>query len=360
MTRLSQDVVVGSTTVAPLDARAAGADWDALVRETPDGTPCHLSGWARVVERTWGHRPAHLGAWRDGRLVGVLPLFEVRSPFLGARLVSSPNAVYGGSVALDAEAHAALLSGAKRAATRARVRYLELRDRSVEDRPDDPELLGEDLYVSFDHELTLPEDRLLRGFPADVRRMIRQATERHGLRAEVGHREFLDPFYDVYAASVRNLGTPVFPKRLFAAFLDEFAGASDILLVRQGDAVAGGVLTFYFGETAMPYYGGAYRAMYGTGVNNFMYWELMRRCAARGLGRFDFGRSKRGTGAYHFKRGWRMRERPLAYRQYLVTSTRRPQANPTNPRLRLLIDAWRRLPLPITRLIGPAIVRHLP
>lgn len=334
--------------------------WDEFVRSSQAATFCHLSGWQRVVARTWQHQSHSLYAERDGKIVGVLPLFHIHSRWFGSSLVSTPNAVYGGVVADDAEAHQALIESAKTAAGDLQVDYLELRDAGIrEDNAPSAEFCHQHLYVSFEQPISTGEDELLKCFPRDVRRMIRQGIK-HGLSSELGREELLDDFYGVYATSVRNLGTPVFPKKLFAEFLREFPASSDILLIRQNRKVAGAVLSFYFRDTVMPYYGGAYMEFQRAGVNNFMYWELMRRSAARGMTRFDFGRSKLGTGACEFKRGWRMTERTLPYKFFLVRASAMPNLNPTNPKFKLMIEIWKRLPLGLTKLIGPKIVKHLP
>src|SRR5690349_18831109 len=207
----------------------------------PAATFCHLSGWQRVVGLTWGYRRHSLYAERNGEIVGVLPLFHIRGRWFeslfgslfGSTLLSSPNAVYGGVVAADDEAHQALVTSAQALATSLRVDCLELRDAGLNRNG----LTGagfhrRDLYVTFERPLMADEEELLKSFPRDVRRMIRQG-EKHGLLAELGREELLDEFYEVYAASVRRLGTPVFPKTLFANFLREFPAASDILLIRQ-------------------------------------------------------------------------------------------------------------------------------
>ncbi len=339
---------------------SCAAKWDAYVRRAAPGTFCHLTGWGSVIERTWGHRPYYLYAERDAAVVGVLPLFYVRSRLFDTVLVSTPNAVYGGAVADDWLTRQALIEAAKQLARQLQVDYLELRDCwETETAATDPELQRKDLYVTFEHPISTDEDAMMRSFPRDIRRMIRQGPK-HGLRSEIGREELLNDFYEVYATSVRNLGTPVFPKKLFAEFLRQFPEASDVLLLRQGKRVAGAVMSFYFRDTVMPYYAGAYRDFYGAGVNNFMYWELMRQAAARGYRRFDFGRSKRGTGAYEFKRGWGMRERQLPYRYFLVRARQLPNLNPTNPKFELLIKVWQRLPVRVTKLIGPKIVSKLP
>ncbi|MEP7339238.1 MAG: FemAB family XrtA/PEP-CTERM system-associated protein [Acidobacteriota bacterium] len=338
--------------------------WDDFVERSLAATFCHLSGWQRVVERTWQYRQHSLYAERDGHIAGVLPLFHISGLWFGSifgtMLLSTPNAVYGGVVAADIEARQALIASAQALAADLKVDYLELRDAGLSQYEIPAEKFHRrDLYFTFERPLVADEDALMKSLPRDVRRMIRQGVQ-HGLSAELGREELLDDFFEVYAASVHNLGTPVFPKKLFANFLREFPATSDILLIRQNRKVAGAVLSFYFRDVVMPYYGGAYREFHRAGVNNFMYWELMRQSAQRGYTRFDFGRSKIGTGAYEFKRGWRMTERPLPYQFFPVCADEVPNLNPTNPKFKLMIEVWKRLPLGLTKLIGPKIVRNFP
>jgi FemAB-related protein (PEP-CTERM system-associated) len=339
---------------------ARHADWDRYVRRAPRGTFCHLSGWSRAVEQTWGHDALSLYAERDGVMVGVLPLFLVRSRAFGTMLVSTPNAVYGGPLADDPHAWRALIVEAKRLAVDAEADYLELRER--EDHPcgqDDADLLRKDLYVTFDHPIAADDEALLRSFPSKLRNMVRKGW-RHGLRAEFGGGELLDEFYAVYASSLRNLGTPAFPKRLFTAFLRQLPGACDIEIVRYGARAVGAAMSFYFRDTVAPYFVGALREFYSTSVSTTLFWELMRHAARHGYTRFDFGRSKLGSGSHAFKRGWGMRERPLPYRYFLVGATEMPNLNPTNPKYELLIRLWKRLPVRLSTLVGPPIVKYIP
>ncbi len=334
------------------------ARWDAFVRRTSPATLCHLSGWQRVVERAWNHRQYSLCAERGAEIVGVLPLFHIRSRWFGSSLISSPNAVYGGAVASDAETHQTLIEAALTLAAELQVDYLELRDAVQNNPPTKATPHRPNLYVAFERTLPGDEDELMNSFPRDVRRMIRLGVK-HGLSSESGREELLDEFYEVYAVSLRRLGTPVFPKRLFVEFLREFPDNSDILLIRQNRKIAAAVLSFYFRDTVMPYYAGAYEEFYRAGVNNFLYWELMRRSQQRGFTRFDFGRSKLGTGACEFKRGWRMIERPLPYQVFPVRAQEPPNLNPTNPKFKLMIEAWKHLPLGVTKMLGPKIVKYL-
>jgi len=333
--------------------------WDTFVNSQPSASICHTSGWQCVVEQTWEHRQQSLIAERDGKICGVLPLFEVRSWF-GSMLVSTPNGVYGGAVAEDTASHQALIEAAKSLAVELQVDYLELRDAQSNDSAvAQPEFLEQKLYVSFERPIADNDEELMRSFPSDVRRMIRLG-EKQGFTSSLGREELLDEFYELYAASVRRLGTPVFPKNLFAEFLREFPRNSDILLIRHQRRAAAAVMSFYFRDAVMPYYSGSNPDFYYAGINNFMYRELMRLSAARGFKRFDFGRSKLGTGACEFKRGWRMTERNLPYKFFLVRARQRPNLNPTNPKFNLMVETWKRMPLWLTKLIGPKIVRNFP
>jgi FemAB-related protein (PEP-CTERM system-associated) len=346
--------------VVVTDHTATGNDaaWDDYVTRSPEGTPFHLSSWSRAVARTFRHRPAHLRAERGGATVGVLPLFHVKSRLFGSMLISTPNAVYGGSLADDPETHRALIAAAKRKAIDANVDYLELRHRT-DIETEDSELRTKDLYVAFDQPIGGDDEAMLRRWPSDIRRMIRIGAK-SGFECQVGRGDRLDDFYQCYATSVRALGTPVFPKKLFSELLEAFPDTSDILVLRHEGRVAAAVMSFYFGGAVLPYYAGAYAEFYRGGVNNFMYWQLIRHAAGRGCTRFDFGRSKVDTGAYAFKKGWRMRERALPYRYFLVRAREVPNLNPTNPRFALLIRAWKQLPLRVTTSLGPLVVKHLP
>ncbi len=274
-------------------------------------------------------------------------------------LVSTPNAVYGGVVADDAPTASALLGRAKTLARELGVRFLELRDwRSDQGTSGEADLLVKELYAHFDHPISTNTDAMMTSFPRDTRRMIRLGPKA-GLTAETGRTELLDEFYEAYTYSVHTLGTPVFPKRLFRIFLEEFPDA-DILVIRKGRELASAVLSFYFGDTVAPYYAGAYPQFYKAGVNYMMYWELMRHGAARGCTRFDFGRSKQGTGAHAFKHNWGMAEKTLPYAYHLVSQKSLPDLTPKNRIFAPAIALWKKLPLSVSKAVGPLIVRHFP
>ena len=164
-----------------------------------------------------------------------------------------------------------------------------------------------------------------------------------------------DEHYRVYAASVRNLGTPVFPAKLFRAVLKDMD--ADLLTIRhRGNAVAS-VLSLYLNGTVYPYWGGGTHAARGLRANDLLYFALMRQARARGCTRFDFGRSKAGTGAAAFKKNWGFTPEPLRYAKRSSGPAR--EVNPLNPKYALMVRAWKRLPLPVANLLGPLLSRGL-
>ena len=330
-------------------------EWDAFVRATPGGSPFHLTAWKRAVEAAFGHRPHYLMATADDRIAGVLPLFAVRGLTGGRALVSSPYAVYGGICSASDEARAALLTAATELAGRIGARYVELRHRPGHELPGLP---TKSLYVTFSRPITGSDEENLEQIPRKQRRMTRQGAK-HGLRVEQGL-EHLDAFHGVYAASVHALGSPVFPRRLFAAIAQEFGKECELLSVWKDDRVVAGVLTLRYEDQALPYYGGALREALSWAVNDFMYWQLMCHVAAAGARVFDFGRSREGTGPYHFKRHWGFEPQPLPYQYVLLGGAAMPNLSPSNPKMRLMVEAWKRLPLAVTRVLGPPLTRFLP
>ena len=344
---------------APLAIRAfASADhqrWDAFVRGEPSSSFFHLSGWMRVMERTFGYRCCAVYAERDGEITGVLPLFSIKNWFLGRCLISTPLAVYGGIVAADDESYLALLDHATGMAREQQVQYLELRNRRGEVEPG---FQPNTRYVTFSCELLDEPDANLKRLPRDTRYMIRKAqklglTVRHGTN-------LLREFYGLMALSLRRHGTPMFPKSLFTNLVEEFPGEIDILMVYADQKPVSGVFTFLFGETVLPYYAGASAEAPRLAANNLMYWELMQWAVANGFRRFDFGRSKKNTGAYSFKTQWNMKESSLPYQVCLVKKKTVPDFSPANPRFERATRMWGRLPLWFTKLAGPHVVRWFP
>jgi FemAB-related protein (PEP-CTERM system-associated) len=161
--------------------------------------------------------------------------------------------------------------------------------------------------------------------------------------------------YRVYSESVRNLGTPVFPRALFEAMLDAFGADADILTVRKDGEPVASVLSFYSNGGVYPYWGGGTQAARSLRVNELMYFALMRHASARGCTRFDFGRSKIGTGAFAYKKNWGFDPQPLVY----AVKGEARETNPLSPKYRLQVALWKKLPLRLANRLGPLIARGL-
>jgi FemAB-related protein (PEP-CTERM system-associated) len=327
--------------------------WDEFVLAQPEGTFFHLAGWRRVLERAFHHPTHYLIAERGGIITGVLPLTHVKSLLFGSSLISNAFAVHGGPLAADAESLRALEGEAVRLMERLAVPVLELRDFSAH-RVDWSSKSG--LYATFRRTLDPMVERNLKAIPRKQRAMVRKGM-RNELRSEIDHG--VDRLYRVYAESVRNLGTPVFPKAYFRILREEFSNSSDIVTVSAGREAVASVLSFYFRDEVLPFYGGGASVARQLAANDFMYWEVMRRACERSYRVFDFGRSKIGTGSYSFKCNWGFEPTPLVYQFRLAHGHPMPDLNPLNPKLAIFIAAWKRLPLAVATRLGPLIVRGI-
>ncbi len=331
-------------------------DWDRWLASCPSATPFHTTAWIRAVERAFDYESRCLYSERNGEITGVLPLFLISNWILGRCLLSSPFADYGGICAEDKESSDALLECAKQMAIYEKVDYLELRHRSYELRPG---FIPKNLYLGFSCKLDEDPEAEFRRLPRDTRYMIRKG-EKSGLESQSGIRGQLETFYSLFATSWRRLGTPVLPKEWLHILIDEFQDSLDLKLVyHKGRAVAG-VLSLSCGDTLFPHYAGASNEANHVAANNFMYWQLMKEAIGKGMRRFDFGRSKRGTGAFQFKSSWNMQVDTLDYQTLLVGRKEAPDISPVSPTFRMATQLWSHVPLATTILIGPKIVRWFP
>jgi len=345
--------------VLPLHIRADADDAAiaAFVRAHPDGTPFHLPAWLDAIEAGTGQRAHMLVAERAGRIEGVLPLTAIRSMLFGKAMVSSGFAVGGGVLASDAAVADALLEAGWVLAETLGCPSLELRGGTS------PSGAGwqhkTDSHAGFVRPLAADDDAELKAVPRKQRAEVRKALAAD-LTVETGTAPAdRTAHYAVYAESVRNLGTPVFPKRLFAAVLDRFGEDADILTVRHGGKPIASVLSLYHNGTVMPYWGGGTLEARTMRANELMYFALMRHARGRGCTGFDFGRSKFGTGAFAYKKNWGFEPQPLAYAVRTADGAEAREVNPLSPKYRAQIAVWRKLPLWLANRLGPPLARGL-
>ena len=329
------------------------AAWDSYVERHLEGTFFHRSGWQKIIAQQFGHRTYYIYTEQAGAIVGVLPLVHVNSWLFGKSLSSLPFAVYGGALT-DSQAIRILLEDeARRLANELEVAHLEFRTIL----PRNVDWPTQNLYVTFRKEiLANVEDNML-AIPRKQRAMVRKGLK-NGLLAEID--TSVERFFALYADNVHRHGTPAMPKRYFQALKNEFGKDCEILtVVGPGGQVLSSVMTFYFRDEALPYYAGDDEAARNLAANDFKYWELMRRACERGFKTFDFGRSKKDTGSYAFKKNWGFEPTQLNYQYCLFASDGIPQNNPSNAKYKLLIQIWRRMPIGLANFLGPYIVRNL-
>ncbi len=336
-----------------LNDTATAQRWDAFVLGCPTATFFHRAGWQSIMNGVFRHDTYFLYAETDGRIEGVLPLAHVKSMLFGNSLVSLPFAVYGGVAAMNADAASALEAEAQRIAQRLGVDHLELRhvDARHGDWP------RQDLYVTFRKAILPEEEANMLAIPRKQRAMVRKGIK-NGLRSEID--PGVDRFFALYADNVHRHGTPALPKRYFEALQAQFGDDCEVLIVSGPDGrTLSGVLSFYFRDEVLPYYAGDDESARDLAANDFKYWELMRLSCARGLKVFDYGRSKQGTGSFAFKKNWGFEPAPLHYEYCLYKRDAVPQNNPANAKFRLMIEAWRRMPIGMANWLGPYVVRNL-
>ncbi|SCW44478.1 FemAB-related protein, PEP-CTERM system-associated [Sphingobium faniae] len=345
--------------VTTLDLRdpAQAQAVDDYVLGQGEGTPFHRPAWLLGVEEATGHR-CHLFAAvaPSGRIAGLLPLHHVKSRLFGSALVSSAFAVGGGVLADDPFSLAALVRAAEDLARMKGGMSLELRGGPT---PAAHWELRENEHVGFVRPLAADDEAELLAVPRKHRAELRKALANPVLRVEHGRRpRHIRDHYRVYAESVRNLGTPVFPARLFREILDRFGEDADFTIVYEGDRPVSAVLTLYHGDRVMPYWGGGVQDARRLRSNELMYYRLMRHGRERGMRLFDFGRSKAGSGQAAWKKSFGFEPQPMSCHGWSPTGQKR-DISPQSAQYQRRIDLWKKLPLPLANLIGPFISRGL-
>lgn len=347
-------------TAVPIDLADPGEvrRIDAFLAAQPHATPFHRPAWLHATARGTGNRVLALGVERGGQLAAYLPLLEVHSPLFGRVMVSSGFGVDGGVLADRAGDAKALFAAVEDLALRHSCPAIELRGGPL---PEGRETwrIRTDSHCGFVTALAADDEAQLTGIPRKQRAEVRKGLVSE-LTVEIGTAPAdRAAHYAVYSESVRNLGTPVFPRRLFGEVLDAFGADADILTVRHRGEPVASVLSLYHRGAVMPYWGGGTHAARRLRANDRMYYELMLHARRRGCDRFDFGRSKTGSGAYDFKRNWGFVPQPLGYAAWTAPGAERRDADPTSQRHAARIALWKRLPLRLANLIGPQIARGL-
>lgn len=341
-------------TVEAVDDASAAA-WDAFVADESGASAYHGYAWRGLVHSVFGHQTLYFAARERGKIVGVLPLVRLKSRLFGDFLVSVPYFNYGGVLARSPQACDELLRHAEQAARLMGVSHIELRHREA----------GQHTWpartdkVSMLLKLPATPEALQKALPAKLRSQIKRPV-REGVTSTFGGEELLDAFYAVFAENMRDLGTPVYPRRFFSAILQTLGDRARIALVHLKDApVAAALLITHRDTTEIPW-ASSLRRVNALGVNMYLYWSVLEFAVKQGSAVFDFGRSTLDSGTYRFKKQWGAEPLQLHWHYWLKGGGELPRLNPSNPKYRLAVAAWQKLPLPVANWLGPHLVKNLP
>jgi len=333
---------------------ATSDEWNAYVRRHPLGTVDHCWEWRRVFSEAFGHRSEYLAARRGSGIVGVLPLVLFRSRMFGRSVVSLPMLNYGGLLADDETAREALIVEAERIGREFGARYVELRHRSRLTT-----LPAREHKVSVRLPLADSAAAVWDSLDRKVRNQIRKG-QKSNFTVTSGGAPFVDGFYQVFAENMRDLGTPVYSRRLFRMVAEQFPGRAVFHLVSlDARPVAAGV-TILHNDTILVPWASSLRSFRHLCPNMLLYWTMIEHAVSAGARTFDFGRSSADASTLPFKLQWGALAEPQSWEYILLTATKLPEHGPANPRFSRVIEAWKRLPLGIANALGPAIVRQIP
>jgi serine/alanine adding enzyme len=313
--------------------------------------------WLTILQVSMKHRPRPLSAWRDGQLVGWLPMVETRSRLFGRHLVSLPYVNAAGVVAEDDQAACALVERAMEMGKTCGADDFELRlNRPQPILPLQPTRTNK---VAMTLGLESTADAQWDALASKVRSQIRKG-HKLGVTTRVVGVEQLDTFYRIFARTMRDLGTPAFPKRLFAEILTRFDSEAELVQAEfEGQVVASALLIHYAGITEVPS-ASCLRRFNHTNANMVMYWALLERAIERSSSAFDFGRATEGDGPYRFKKQWKAQPSPMGWQRIGLKSSDTGPIVREDDKFSLAVRMWQRLPVCVTRSVGPMIARAIP
>lgn len=333
-----------------------GTEWDSFVDTCAEATNYHRYGWKRVVEKSFGHNAHYLTARNsEGCIIGILPLFHMQSLFFGNFLVSVPFFNYGGLLCSDPKAASSLVLEAQRIKDEIKASHIELRHVDWEHKGI-PSKIGK---VTMVMELAQDVDSQWKAFNAKLRNQIRKA-EKSGLQVVFGGMELLNGFYEVFCRNMRDLGTPVYGKEFFRNVLAQFPQSTRIIsVIHNGTVIASGIVSWFRGTVEVPW-ASSNRDYKVLCPNNILYWKAISFAIEKGFEKFDFGRSTPGEGTFKFKEQWGAKPIQLYWQYLLCDGDVLPELNNKNPKYELAINIWQKLPLSVTKFLGPHIVKNIP
>jgi FemAB-related protein (PEP-CTERM system-associated) len=348
-------VVTDASTVSVSLLQDELNEWNSYVDRNPAISIYHRAEWAELIRNTFGHDVFYYHA-RDGKsnIVGILPLVRMKSRLFGDFLVSMPYFNYGGAIADHPVIEQKLIQTANEHAATMGASHIEYRD---DIRRDMHHVRSEKVNMI----LPLPDSQaeLWCSFSSKLRAQIKR-PEREQPQIHIGRSEYLGDFYNVFSRLMRDLGTPVYGISFFRNILNTFPENSWIIVLRLNKKpVAAGFLIGY-GDTLEIPWASSLREVKHLSMNMLLYWEVLKFSIQRGFRYFDFGRSSKDTGTFQFKQQWGAQPKQLHWHYWLGEGSELPWLSPSNPKYTVLINIWKRLPVTLTKRLGPQIVKNLP
>jgi len=330
-------------------------DWDDYVLKHEGGTFFHQIGWKKAIERAYGLKSYYLLAKDGDKIIGVLPLFAVKHIAHGRCLVSLPFGPYGGVCADNDKVKRALINAAAEITRTEKARYLELRqwNNSVSDLP------LNNHYVTLILQLEEDSEKLWKNFKSEIRNRVRKAIK-SGLEFHIGDREDLKDFYAVYLENMRDLGTPAHSFAFIQAVMDEFPSQIKIFLVRHAEKTIGGMFVILFKSAAINMWASSLKSYLQYSPNNLLYWGVIKFASENGYKYFDFGRSAWNSGTFIFKQRWGAQPKQLYYQYFLNKVNSIPDSAGSDKGQGLMVGLWKKLPLSVTKRLGPVIRKNIP
>jgi serine/alanine adding enzyme len=358
--------------------------WDSYVLSHPDSTHCHLYGWKDVIEKTYGHKGYYLLAEKDSKIVGALPLIHLKSFLFGNQLVSMPFLNYGGILADSDELVQELIKEALKVAAKLKVSSIELRhlkpisclhpstrsnssnpsnpinssNPSNSSNPTNPNWLEKTHKVRMVLNLPGSKDELLNSFKAKLRSQIFR-PEKEGMKAVIGGGELIDSFFGIFSTNMRDLGSPVHSRRLFQEICSQFPESVKIGVVNYEEVSVAAGLIFCFRDMVEIPWASTLREFNKFSPNMLLYWSLIVYGCDHGFKYFDFGRSTPDEGTYRFKEQWGAFPVPVHWHTLTLNGHALESNWSDKSRYERLIHYWKRLPVPISNIIGPLIRKHI-
>ncbi len=355
ITRYAWDVAINAEnlSIIAFDHEHAKA-WDNYVNAHPAASNYHLLRWKSVVEKSFGHRCHYLIAYERDQVVGVLPLVQLQSKLFGNFMVSQAFFNYGGALGDSVEVEKKLMESGAELARTLGCSHVEYRDDFAREG-----LPARTDKVAMMLALPTEADHLWDSIGSKLRAQVRR-PQKEQCETKIGGIELLDDYYHVFSINMRDLGTPVYSKQFFSNILELFPKQSRLVVVyHQGQAVGTAFLLGYRDTLEIPW-ASTLRKVNHLSVNMLLYWRVLEFAISKGYRWFDFGRSTADAGTYRFKQQWGAKPRQLYWHYWLADGGELPQINPNNPKYKLLIAVWQRLPVWFTKIIGPFVVRNLP